>query len=76
MQKQTIKRKISGKSFRLIDFHYFNKNGSLDSESESEDEDELRWGSLRKQSFIIQMFGINEKGQTCSIYINDYKPFF
>ena len=26
--------------------------------------------------FHIQMFGINEKGETASIIINDYKPFF
>jgi DNA polymerase elongation subunit (family B) len=25
---------------------------------------------------IIQMFGVNEKGETCSIFINDYTPFF
>ena len=29
-----------------------------------------------KLCFFIQMFGINEKGETCSIIINDYKPFF
>ena len=27
-------------------------------------------------SFYIQMFGINEKGETASIIVNDYKPFF
>ena len=27
-------------------------------------------------SFCIQMFGINEQGQTCSITVDDYKPFF
>lgn len=29
-----------------------------------------------QKSFIIQMFGINEQGETASIFINDYKPFF
>ena len=29
-----------------------------------------------KLCFFIQMFGINEKGETCSIVVNDYKPFF
>ena len=28
------------------------------------------------KQFIIQMFGINEKGETASIYIDNYKPFF
>jgi len=27
-------------------------------------------------NFIIQMFGINELGETCSIFINDFNPFF
>ena len=26
--------------------------------------------------FYIQLFGINEKGESCSITINDYQPFF
>jgi len=26
--------------------------------------------------FVIQMFGINEIGETCCIFIKDYKPFF
>ena len=25
--------------------------------------------------FHIQIFGLNEKGETCSLYIRDYKPF-
>ncbi len=31
--------------------------------------------TLPKQ-FIIQMFGIDETGKTCSIIVNDYRPFF
>jgi DNA polymerase delta subunit 1 len=27
-------------------------------------------------TFTIQMFGVNEIGDTCSIFVNDYKPFF
>jgi|688.fasta_scaffold07046_7 DNA polymerase elongation subunit (family B) len=29
-----------------------------------------------KTKFMIQMFGINELGETCSIFINDFQPFF
>ena len=71
--KHTIKRKPQGQSFRLIDFHHFNKRGSIDSDSES-NEEEPNWE--KKDMFVIQMFGINEKGETCCIYIDDYKPFF
>ena len=26
--------------------------------------------------FVIQMFGINEEGETFCVFVNDYKPFF
>jgi DNA polymerase elongation subunit (family B) len=30
----------------------------------------------KKNQFMIQMFGVNETGETCSVIIDDYKPFF
>ena len=37
-----------------------------------------KYASDRKddKEFRIQMFGINEKGETCSIFVDDYHPFF
>jgi DNA polymerase elongation subunit (family B) len=32
--------------------------------------------SEKKSQFAIQMFGVNETGETCSITVNGYKPFF
>ena len=32
--------------------------------------------SKDKKRFVIQMFGINEQGQTCCIHVNNYEPFF
>jgi DNA polymerase elongation subunit (family B) len=32
--------------------------------------------SSKLPKFVIQMYGINEKGETCSISVNDYNPFF
>ena len=29
-----------------------------------------------KKEFRIQMFGINETGETCAIFVDDYHPFF
>ena len=29
-----------------------------------------------RKEFRIQMFGINERGETCSIFVDDYNPFF
>ena len=53
-------------SYRLIDFNVY--------QTKCEEEDEAKFGD--KNMFAIQMFGINERGKTCSIVINDYKPFF
>lgn len=66
------------KSFRLIEFRTLDdcpKDGSA-SDSGSEN------GSLEYKSktddnqFVIQMFGINERGETCCLYIQDFQPFF
>jgi DNA polymerase elongation subunit (family B) len=69
----------AGKPFRLIDFKTFDatlnsvKYGNQSSSgSEVEEEEGPREPSL----FMIQMFGVNEQGQTCSITIHDFNPFF
>jgi DNA polymerase elongation subunit (family B) len=79
---------IKGKSFKLIDFHFcdqkpFEESDSEKSESESESDFELELKKKQQKKlngddskFIIQMFGIDEKGMTCSIIIQDYQPFF
>ncbi len=33
-------------------------------------------GQGADQTFTVQMFGVNEKGETFCAYVNDYKPFF
>jgi DNA polymerase elongation subunit (family B) len=66
MNAQT--KKTVGKSFRLLDFVVFDR-----SENES-DEDSV--SSHSNAQFIIQMFGLNESGETASISVNDYDPFF
>ena len=54
-------------SFRLIDFNITQENDGYSSDEEA-------YGDKKK--FIIQIFGINEKGETFSIIVNDFKPFF
>jgi len=79
MSNQSPKKKFSiAKSFRLIDFHIYdekNINDKSDSDT-SEDDDKVYEAKVDNAQFVIQMFGINESGETCSIYVNDYKPFF
>jgi len=75
---------MTGKSFRLIDFNpyddKFNTTGE-DSSSDNDDNDNSdimdgKWKPSPPLQFIIQMFGINEHGETCCIFIKDYNPFF
>ena len=72
MQKN-IHRKIKGKSVRLLDFQVYDetKDASLDSSTASS-EDETN----NVSKFVIQMYGINEKGETFSIMVQDFHPFF
>jgi DNA polymerase elongation subunit (family B) len=59
--------------FKLFEFNIYNDK-RMDKESES-DEDQIK---LNKDTarFMIQMFGINEKGEKASILVEDYNPFF
>jgi hypothetical protein len=60
-----------GKNFKLIDFQ------TLDSSPE-EDTSSVSSADNKKSvaQFHIQMFGLNETGDTCSITITDFNPFF
>jgi len=65
------------KSFRLIDFHIYDDSPAKENDSGSDEDSYKR--SYKKDDdlqFVIQMFGINERGETCCLYVNDYKPFF
>jgi DNA polymerase elongation subunit (family B) len=67
-----VNPKIAGMSFRLIDFCVYDKNLDSNNDEDVEGGD----ASHIDSSFIIQMFGISEKGETCSIHVTDYNPFF
>ena len=88
---KTVKQSIGGKSFRLIDFHHYDQQPDSD-DTNSDDssitsdpvnqtgedpEMATKSASTAKMSkFIIQMFGVNDKGETCCIFVNNYSPFF
>jgi len=54
--------------FKLFDFNVYNKSDDEGSTESDSKHDEMK--------FCIQMFGINENRETCSIFIEDFKPFF
>ena len=71
---------VVGKYFRLLDFHVYDSNPK-DSISDSSSESSKSGSSngyvpYSNYHFTIQMFGLNESGETCCLYIDDYKPFF
>jgi len=63
-------------SFRLFDFNV--KDVKVEEEDKIEEDTEPSEKKRKKDNlkFIIQMFGKNEKGKTCSILVKDYTPFF
>jgi hypothetical protein len=63
--------------FRIFDFNVYNDNTSHENSSD-EDINGKEKSNKRKDNltFIIQMFGLNENGETCSIQVEDFKPFF
>jgi len=68
---------ITGKSFRLIDFHFFDERPKSDDNSSDESlSGKPKYKAVEAARFVIQMFGLNEKGETCCIYIDDFSPFF
>lgn len=63
-------------SFRLCDFNVYNEKSTEDSSSGSEGDKPSIRNNGDKNVFKIQMFGLNELGETCSIIVSDFKPFF
>jgi DNA polymerase elongation subunit (family B) len=72
-------------SFRLFDFNIFDekRDNNDDADGEGGDSDEGRGGGSSAKKYkkdekftTIQMFGLNEKGETCAIFVRDYQPFF
>ena len=59
------------KEFKLFDFNPYDYI-----EEEENDEEEFNFQTDQTIEFIIQMFGINEQGETCSIQVTDFHPFF
>ena len=78
--------KLIVKSFRLLDFHMVSDthtNNAADEDDDKSSTSSKSSGSskvLEKRTddkdFSIQMFGINEQGETASILATGFKPFF
>jgi DNA polymerase elongation subunit (family B) len=51
-------------------------NETIEEESASSDSDSGPKQRTDNKQFLVQMYGINEKGETCSIIVDDFEPFF
>ena len=85
--KPSNKKLAVVKSFRLFDFNTYDEVPKKDNESGSgndsnsdngsnDDPYQRKYSAKDESVFVIQMFGINEKGETACLYIDDYEPFF
>jgi DNA polymerase elongation subunit (family B) len=78
MAPKHAKKPSIKKLFRLFDFNVLD-SGVMDGSSSGSDNDsssEPETSSSKEKCFVIQMFGINEKGETCCLYMQEYQPFF
>jgi DNA polymerase elongation subunit (family B) len=55
--------------FRVFDYNVYN---SSDSSRDSDEENVFKDNNI----FMIQMFGVDEYGKTCSVVVDGFKPFF
>lgn len=73
--KQTTSKIVAAKSFRLFYFDILNTKLESDDSADSDDGDKKK-PRIDDKHFVVQMYGINERGETASILVDDYKPFF
>ncbi len=70
-----LKKKIAvAKSFRL--FYFDVLNDVIEQTASSSDDEKEKKKRVDEKQFLVQMYGINEKGETCSIIVDDFEPFF
>jgi DNA polymerase elongation subunit (family B) len=59
-------------SFRLIDFNIYDQ--SVEAQATGEEQHHLQ--ARQNKKMVIQIFGINESGETCALFVEDMNPFF
>ena len=59
-------------SFKLLSFNVYDDEVQKD----NNDEENNGFVPCRDREFMVQMFGINEKGETASIFVEGFTPFF
>jgi len=77
IKKRVVKKPMVKKYFRLFDFNAYDEIEAQDDSSSGSDNEIPKFQRrIDNKVFVIQMFGVNESGETCCIYIKDFQPFF
>ena len=65
-------------SFRLIDFNIYDKNVEISTEEQHATATATAtcYQGNQNKKMVIQIFGINESGKTCALFVEDMNPFF
>ena len=71
--KTKIVIKKPQREFRLLSFNVYDH---FEESAQEEGDDGQPSQRVDSKEFIVQMFGINEKGETCAIYASGFTPFF
>jgi DNA polymerase elongation subunit (family B) len=67
---------IRERTLKLLDFNiYDEKVEEKNSSSDDNSDEEVKYTKDSKK-FTIQMFGLNEKGEDFSVFVENFKPFF
>ena len=63
--------------FRLFQFDVLNiSREELNPDAYGSSDDDTNFKKKPEKIFVVQMYGINEKGETACIYVDDFEPFF
>jgi len=73
---QTKSKIVAAKSFRLFYFDILNTKLETDDDLDDDTDEQKTKVRIDDKQFVVQMYGINERGETASILVDDYKPFF
>jgi DNA polymerase elongation subunit (family B) len=63
-------------TFKLFEFNITNEKNTDVASDGSDENEEVSTFKKDNNTFVIQMFGINEQGEKASITVQEYQPFF
>jgi DNA polymerase elongation subunit (family B) len=63
-------------TFKLFEFNVTNEKNTDVASDGSDENEEVSTFKKDNNTFVIQMFGINEQGEKASITVQEYQPFF